>query len=81
MQIVFEVETAHGKFCDALYFEDDVVPDEATIEAMKQERVDNWIAVITAPPAPPAPDYVEIDGVQYEKIEIDGQTVLKPVGA
>jgi hypothetical protein len=81
MQIVFEVETAHGKFCDALYFEDDAVPDEATIEAMKQERVDNWIAVITAPPAPPEPDYVEIDGVQYEKIVIDGQTVLKPVGA
>jgi hypothetical protein len=81
MQIVFEVETAHGKFCDALYFEDDAVPDEATIEAMKQERVDNWIAFVTAPPAPPEPDYVEIDGVQYEKIDIDGQTVLKPVGA
>jgi hypothetical protein len=78
MQIVFEVETAHGKFCDALYFEDDAVPDEATTEAMKQERVDNWIAFVTAPPAPA---YIEIDGVQYEKIEIDGQTVLKPLGA
>jgi hypothetical protein len=43
--------------------------------------VDNWIAFVTAPPAPPEPDYVEIDGVQYEKIDIDGQTVLKPVGA
>jgi hypothetical protein len=78
MQIVFEVDTPHGKFADALYFEDDAVPDEATIETLKQERVDNWIAIITAPPAP---DYVEIDGVQYEKIEIDGQVVLKPVGA
>jgi hypothetical protein len=78
MQIIFEVETAHGKFCDALYFEDDAVPDEATIEAMKQERVDNWIAAVTAPPPP---KYVEIDGVQYEKIQLDGQTVLKPVGA
>ena len=77
MQIVFEFETPHGKFCDALYFEDDAIPDEATIETMKQARVDNWIAVVTAPPAP---DYVEIDGVQYEKIVIDGQTVLKPVG-
>ena len=77
MQIVFEFDTPHGKFCDALYFEDDAVPDDATIEAMKQERLDNWIAVVTAPPAP---DYVEIDGVQYEKIVIDGQTVLKPVG-
>jgi hypothetical protein len=78
MKIDFEFETAHGKFADALYFEDDAVLDEATIEAMKQERVDNWIAIVTAPPAP---QYVEIDGVQYEKIQLDGQTVLKPVGA
>ena len=78
MQIIFEFETPHGKFCDALYFEDDAVPDEVTIEAMKQQRVDNWIAAVTAPPAP---DLVEIDGVQYEKIMLDGQVVLKPVGA
>lgn len=78
MQIVFEFETQWGKFCDALYFEDDGVPDEATIAAMKQERLDNWIAAVTAPAAP---DLVEIDGVQYEKIIIDGKTVLKPVGA
>lgn len=77
MQIIFEFETPYGKFCDALYFEDDAVPDDATIEAMKQQRVDNWIAVVTAPPAP---DLVEIDGVQYEKIMLDGQVVLKPVG-
>jgi len=50
MQIVFEVETAHGKFSDALYFEDDAVPDDATIEAMKQQRIDNWIAAVTALP-------------------------------
>ena len=78
MKIDFEFETQYGKFCDALYFEDDAVPDEATIEALKQQRVENWIAIVTAPPAT---DYVEIDGVQYEKIQLDGQTVLKPVGA
>lgn len=78
MKIDFEFETPHGKFADALYFEDDAVPDDATIEAMKQQRVDNWIAVVTAPPAP---DLVEIDGVQYEKIMLGGQVVLKPVGA
>ena len=78
MKIDFEFETHWGKFCDALHFEDDAVPDDATIAAMKQERLDNWIAVVTAPAAN---DLVEIDGVQYEKIVIDGQTVLKPVGA
>jgi hypothetical protein len=45
---------------------------------MKQQRVDNWIAIVTAPPAP---EIIELDGVQYEKIQIDGQVVLKPVGA
>lgn len=78
MQIVFEFDTQYGTFRDALYFDDNAVPDDATIEAMKQERLNNWIAVVTAPPPPP---YVEIDGVKYEKIEIDGQFVLKPVEA
>jgi hypothetical protein len=78
MKIDFEFETQYGKFADALYFEDEAIPDDATIEAMKQERLSNWIAIVTAPPAP---QYVEIDGVQYEKIQLDGQTVLKPVGA
>ena len=77
MQIIFEFETPHGKFCDALYFADDAVPDDATIEAMKQQRVDNWITAVTTPPAP---DLVEIDGVQYEKIMLGDQVVLKPVG-
>jgi hypothetical protein len=46
MKIDFEFDTPYGKFCDALYFEDDAVPDEATIEALKQERVDNWLAIV-----------------------------------
>ena len=50
MQIVFEFETQYGKFCDALYFEDDAIPSDVEIEAMKQQRLDNWIAVVTAPP-------------------------------
>jgi hypothetical protein len=79
MQIVFEFETQWGKFCDALYFEDENVPDETVIASMKQERLDNWIALITAPP-PPLSDLVEIDGIKYEKIIIDNQTVLKPLG-
>ena len=78
MKIDFEFETPHGKFCDALYFEEGAVPDDATIEAMKQGRVDNWIAVVTAPRAP---NLVKIDGVQYEKIMLGDQVVLKPVGA
>jgi hypothetical protein len=50
---------------------------DAEIDAMKQQRFDNWVAVVEAPPV--EPDTVEVDGVTYEKVEIDGQTVLKPV--
>ena len=77
MKIDFEFDTAHGKFRDALYLPDNHGLSDAEIEAMKEQRRDNWIAVVTAPSV--EPDTVEIDGVTYEKVEIDGQTVLKPV--
>ena len=52
MKIDFEFTTAYGKFADALWFPDDQeLPSEAELNAMKQQRLDNWIAVITAPPA------------------------------
>jgi hypothetical protein len=79
MKIDFEFTTAHGLFRDALHLPDDHAFTDDEIQAMKQQRVDNWIAVVTAPSV--EPDTVEIDGITYEKIQIDGQTVLKPVGA
>lgn len=51
MKIDFEFETAHGKFADALHLPDDHTLTDDEIQAMKQQRVDNWIAVVTAPPA------------------------------
>jgi hypothetical protein len=51
MKIDFEFETPYGKFADALWFPDDQVPSDAEIEAMKQQRLDNWLALITAPVA------------------------------
>jgi hypothetical protein len=50
IQIVFEVETQYGIYRDAFYFPADQVPSDEEIALLKQERVDNWIAVITAPP-------------------------------
>ena len=69
MKIDFEFNTAHGLFRDALHLPDDhtLSPDE--IQLMKEERVDNWIAVVTAPPAAEAPaEFIEIDGVKYAKV-------------
>ena len=68
MKIDFEYDTPHGVFRDALHLPDDHGFSDSEIEAMKEQRRDNWIAVVTAPPVEePAPEYVEIDGVRYVK--------------
>jgi len=54
MKIDFQFDTQYGKFCDALHFEDDAIPSDEDIELMKQQRLANWIAHITAPP----PNYI-----------------------
>jgi hypothetical protein len=51
MKIDFEFTTPHGLFRDALHLPDDHTFTDEEIQAMKQQRVDNWIAVVTAPPA------------------------------
>lgn len=78
IKIDFQYDTKHGKYQDALYLPDDHTYTDAEIEAMKQERVNNWINIVENPPQP-QPEYVEIDGVQYEKVDLNGQIVLKPV--
>ena len=49
MKIDFFFDTPHGRFADALHLPDDHGLSEADIDAMKQERVNNWIAAVTAP--------------------------------
>lgn len=51
MKIDFVFESKYGKFSDALWFPDDQpLPSDDEIEAMKQQRFDNWIAIIESPP-------------------------------
>jgi hypothetical protein len=47
MKIDFSFDTPHGKFADALHLPDDQTYTDVEIEAMKQQRLNNWIAVIT----------------------------------
>ena len=57
LQIIFEASTKHGTYRDAIYLPDNHTLSDAEIEALKQQRVDNWIAIIEAPPPsedPPA---------------------------
>jgi hypothetical protein len=66
MKIDFEFDTPHGIFRDALHLPDDHGLSDAEIEAMKEQRRDNWIAVVTAPSVEePESDFIEVDGVKY----------------
>ena len=49
MKIDFQFDTQYGRFCDALHLPEDHTYTEAEIEAMKQQRLTNWIAVIESP--------------------------------
>jgi hypothetical protein len=46
--IIFEIETEHGLYCDALNLPDDHNFTDIEIEAMKQDRVNNWLSIISA---------------------------------
>ena len=57
--IDFSFDSQYGTFADALVLPDDHGLTQDEINAMQQQRFDNWIAVITAPP----PNYVlDADG-------------------
>jgi hypothetical protein len=78
IKIDFEFQTKYGKFRDALHLPDNHGFSDEQIAAMQQERLDNWLLAVENPPEP-EPETVEIGGVIYEKIEINGQIVLNPL--
>jgi hypothetical protein len=51
IQIVFEFTTRHGTFRDALYLPADHGLTDEQIAEMQRERLNNWLAVVEAPPA------------------------------
>jgi len=65
MKIDFSFDTQYGKFADALHLPDDHTLTDAEIEAMKQQRLDNWVAVITAPP----PDVVDVEVIDITQAQ------------
>jgi len=55
IKIDFSFSSQYGTFSDALHLSDDHTLTDTEIEAMKQARFDNWIAVITTPPVEETP--------------------------
>lgn len=50
MLIKFAFDTPYGKFSDSLSLSDNVVYTNTEIEAMKQERLDAWLTIVSAVP-------------------------------
>lgn len=59
VSIEFEFETQYGLFRDALVLPDDHGLSDAELDAMKQQRLDNWIAAVTYVDPTLSPDTVE----------------------
>jgi hypothetical protein len=58
MKIDFEFDTSYGVFRDALHLLDDHTFTEEEIQAMKQQRLDNWMSIVNPPEGfiPDVPD-------------------------
>lgn len=56
VKIDFEFDTQYGVFRDALHLPDDHTMTDADIQAMKQQRLDNWIAIVSPPPVESTPE-------------------------
>jgi hypothetical protein len=79
IKIDFEIKhETYGTYRDAIYLQEDHSLSDAEIEAMKQERYNNWLNIIENPPVVEEvtpvvednpDDYIEINGVRYKKAE------------
>lgn len=69
IKIDFEFDTPHGVFRDAIYLPDDHPYTEGEIQAMKEQRRDNWVACITAPNTDLENPPVLVDGFYYFRLE------------
>jgi hypothetical protein len=58
-KIVFEYTTQYGTFRDALYLPEDHGLSDTDINALKKERLNNWLALIEAASNPPPDETLE----------------------
>ena len=78
MKIDFEFQTKYGIFRDALHLANDHNYTQEQIVELQTTRLNNWLHSIENSPTQ-EPETVEVGGVLYQKVEIDGQVMLKPV--
>jgi hypothetical protein len=68
-QVSFKEDTAHGRYSDALYY--DNLPDQKTIDDDARKRIDSWITLVETPPVPEIP--LTKEQLESELGLVDGQ--------
>lgn len=53
VKIDFEFDSQYGVFRDALHLPEDHGLSDAEIQALKQQRFDNWLAIVNPVESPP----------------------------
>ena len=76
IKIDFEFDTKYGVFRDALYLEDAHTYTPEEVDALKQQRVDNWIYAVENPP-PPMPEDTIVESIPADAVLVEDS----PVGA
>ena len=56
VKIDFEFDSPYGVFRDALHLSDGHGMTDDQIQAMKQQRFDNWLAIVNPPPVESPPE-------------------------
>ena len=56
VKIDFEFQSPYGVFRDAIHLPDDHGFSDAEIAAMKQQRYDNWMAIVNPPTVESPPE-------------------------
>lgn len=72
MQIRFTFETEFGAFSDALYLDEGHTFTDDEVEAMKQERLTNWLAMVN-----PSPE--QIEAMRLQQLALEEAAVATPV--
>lgn len=75
VQIRFSVDTKHGTFNDALYipYDDYQKIAQEDIDALKQERVDNYVAQVENPPVKSEPTKQDLES---EKASLEQYSIM-----
>lgn len=72
IKIDFKIDNGMYSFSDALHLPVDHTYTDQEIEAMKQARFDNWIAVLNAPPVE-SPEVEDVIDVVDTSGNVEGQ--------